>query len=122
MKHSNQVREFVITDKGIDIVDVFLGPDGVLTGSAREAQKLQEQTGEVLRKNAVNLKDREIVRKRKILESKIAGLQSEFESAKDEMNKIYVEEELIKKVAEENRQKMIMMRRGENVSENKNEK
>jgi circadian clock protein KaiC len=111
MKHSNQVREFVITDKGIDIVDVFLGPDGVLTGSAREAQKLQEQTGEVLRKNSASLKDREIGRKRKILESKIAGL-----------HKIYVEEELIKKVAEENRQKMIMMRRGENASENKNEK
>jgi circadian clock protein KaiC len=122
MKHSNQVREFVITDKGIDIVDVFLGPDGVLTGSAREAQKLQEQTGEVLRKNAVGLKDREIVRKRNILESKIANLQSEFESAEDELNKIYVEEELIKKVAEENRQKMIMMRRGENASENTKEK
>src|SRR6201999_690398 len=51
MKHSNQVREFVITDNGIDLIDVYLGPEGVLTGSAREAQKLQEQTGEVLRSN-----------------------------------------------------------------------
>src|SRR6201996_6386406 len=43
MKHSNQVREFLISDNGIDLVDVFLGPDGVLTGSARESQKLAEK-------------------------------------------------------------------------------
>src|SRR6476620_1052597 len=52
MKHSNQVREFVITDKGLDLVDVFLGPEGILTGSAREAQELNEVTGQVLRKHA----------------------------------------------------------------------
>ena len=45
MKHSNQVREFVITDKGLDLVDVYLGPEGVLIGSAREAQELNEVTG-----------------------------------------------------------------------------
>ncbi|HEY4325210.1 MAG TPA: circadian clock protein KaiC [Mucilaginibacter sp.] len=122
MKHSNQVREFIINDTGIDLVDVFLGPDGVLTGSAREAQKLQEQTGEVLRKNAVNMKDREVARKRHLLESKIAGLQSEFESTEEELNKIYIEEELVKKVAEENRQKMMTMRRGEKAGEDKTEK
>jgi circadian clock protein KaiC len=119
MKHSNQVREFVITDKGIDIVEVYLGTDGVLIGSAREAQKLQEQTGQVLRNNALNMKDREILRKRKVLESKIANLQSEFESAEEELNKIYIEEELIKKVTEENRRQMTKLRRGEDTPEKK---
>lgn len=122
MKHSNQVREFIITDKGIDLVDVYLGPEGVLIGSAREAQKLQEHTGEVLRNNSLNMKDREIVRKRKVLESKIASLQTEFESAEEELNKIYVEEELIKKVSEENRQQMTKLRRGDDsVERNKKE-
>jgi circadian clock protein KaiC len=37
MKHSNQVREFVITDKGLNLIEVYLGPGGVLTGSARQA-------------------------------------------------------------------------------------
>src|ERR1700748_2223843 len=60
MKHSNQVREFVITDHGLDLFDVYLGPEGVLTGSAREAQILQEQTGEALRNYSVTRKDREI--------------------------------------------------------------
>ncbi|MDO3641702.1 circadian clock protein KaiC [Mucilaginibacter sp. L3T2-6] len=112
MKHSNQVREFVITDKGIDLVDVYLGPDGVLTGSAREAQILQEQTGKVLRNNAMSMKDREILRKRKILEAKIASLQSEFESAEEELNKIYIEEELVKKVTDGNRDEMLKRRGG----------
>lgn len=112
MKHSNQVREFVITDKGIDLVDVYLGPDGVLTGSAREAQILQEQTGKLLRNNAMSMKDREILRKRKILEAKIASLQSEFESAEEELNKIYIEEELVKKVTDGNRDEMLKRRGG----------
>jgi circadian clock protein KaiC len=119
MKHSNQVREFIITDKGIDLVEVYLGPEGVLTGSAREAQKLHEQTGQVLRTNAVSMKDREVMRKRRVLEAKIASLHSEFESAEDELNKIYIEEDLVKKVSEENRQAMLTMRRGEDASANK---
>src|SRR6478752_1497667 len=57
MKHSNQVREFIITDKGLDLVDVYLGPEGVLTGSAREAQQLSEVAGQVLRTHALSRKD-----------------------------------------------------------------
>jgi circadian clock protein KaiC len=112
MKHSNQVREFVITDKGLDLVEVYLGPDGVLTGSAREAQILHEQTGEVLRDYASNRKDREISRKRKVLEAKISSLQTEFESIEEELNKVSQEEELVKQVAEKTRAE-ITQRRGE---------
>lgn len=110
MKHSNQVREFVITDKGLDLVDVYLGPDGVLTGSAREAQQLQEATGEVLRYHALTRKDREIERKRMVLEAKIHSLQEEFESVQDELNKVHVEEELKKEVIEKNRKEMMSNR------------
>lgn len=113
MKHSNQVREFIITDKGIDLVDVYLGPGGVLTGSAREAQKLQERTGDVLRSNAVSMKDREVLRKRKVLEAKITSLQNEFESAEEELNKIYIEEELVKRISETNRHEILKIRGGE---------
>ncbi|WP_428328928.1 circadian clock protein KaiC [Mucilaginibacter sp.] len=119
MKHSNQVREFIINDNGIDLVDVYLGPEGILTGSAREAQKLQEQTGQVLRTNAMGMKDREILRKKKVLEAKIAGLQTEFESAEEELNKIYIEEELVKKVTQENREEVLKMRRGDNAATQK---
>ncbi|GAB3173998.1 circadian clock protein KaiC [Telluribacter humicola] len=110
MKHSNQVREFVISHKGLDLVDVFLGPEGVLTGSAREAQQLLEKAGVVLRDHAVSRKDREIERKRSVLESKIASLNEEFESLQEELNKTYIEEQLRKEVLEKNREEMTRSR------------
>lgn len=113
MKHSNQVREFVITDKGLTMIDVYLGPEGVLTGSARETQQLQEETGIVLREHALNRKDREIERKRLVLESKIASLKEEFESMQDELNKTYVEDELRKEVMDKNREQMTRNRHNE---------
>ena len=111
MKHSNQVREFLITDKGLSLVDVYLGPDGVLTGSAREAEQLKEHTGKALHDYALDRKDREIMRKRKVLESKISSLQTEFESVEEELNKIYMEEELKKEIMEKNRRDIMALRR-----------
>ena len=112
MKHSNQVREFVITNKGLDLVEVFLGPEGVLTGSAREAFKLSEQTGEALKQYALGRKDREIERKRMILERQIESLRAEFESVQEDLNKLNTEEELKKQIANANRQKMTSLRSG----------
>jgi circadian clock protein KaiC len=111
MKHSNQVREFIITDDGLSLVDVYLGPEGVLTGSAREAEQLKESTGTALRDYALGHKDREITRKRKVLESKIAGLQTEFESVEEELNKVYMEEEFKKELMDKSRKEIMRMRR-----------
>jgi len=106
MKHSNQVREFVISDTGLELVDVYLGPEGVLTGSARRAQELHEETGVLLRNNAITRKDREIDRKRMMLESQIANLRQEFESFQEELNKSFIEEELTKSFMEKNRSEL----------------
>lgn len=119
MKHSNQVREFVITDEGLDLVDVYLGPEGVLTGSAREAQMISEVTGAVMRTHALSRKDIEIQRKRKVLEAKIASLQEEFESVQDQLNKSYIEEDLKKEIMEKNRQQMIENRLTKNAGNGK---
>ena len=117
MKHSNQVREFVIKDSGLDLIEVYLGPEGILTGSAREAQKIQEQTGIALRDYAVNAKDREVIRKRKVLEAKISSLKTEFESVEEELNKVYLEEELKKKVLDQTRHEITKIRRGDDVTQ-----
>jgi circadian clock protein KaiC len=119
MRHSNQVREFVITDNGLDLVEVYLGPDGVLTGSAREAQQLSEVAGAVLRTHALTRKDIEIQRKRKVLEAKITSLQEEFDSVQDELNKSYIEENLKKEIMEKNRKQMIEHRLTKNASNGK---
>ena len=49
MKHSNKVREFLITDRGLQLVEIYLGPTGILLGSEREEQKLQKLTGQALK-------------------------------------------------------------------------
>lgn len=106
MGHSNQVREFVITNDGLELVSVYLGPEGILVGSARQAQELQEATGIELRHYAVNRKDQEVERKRLVLEAKIASLKEEFESVREELNKTFVEDQLKKEIMEKNRRQL----------------
>ncbi len=122
MKHSNQVREFIIRDFGLDLMDVFLGADGVLTGSAREAEQLKIQAGHVLRDFAVGRKDKEIERKRTVLEAKIASLKEEFESITDALNKSYVEEDLRNEVIEKNRATITDIRNNKNTITDKKKK
>ncbi len=110
MKHSNQVREFVITDRGLDLIDVYLGPEGVLTGSAREDQQLRLATGLALNQHAISRKDREIERKRLVLETHIIRLKEEFDSVQEELNKTYVEEQLRQEILVQNREKMTQSR------------
>jgi circadian clock protein KaiC len=43
-KHSNQVREFMLTDDGLRLVDVYVGPDGILVGSERRAQEMIDES------------------------------------------------------------------------------
>jgi circadian clock protein KaiC len=106
MKHSNQVREFLITDQGLELVSVFLGPTGVLIGSAREKQQLEEVTGLELKSYAGTRRDSEIQRKKTVLEAKIAGLNEEFESVKDEIMRSFQEEQLRKEILEKNRKEL----------------
>lgn len=121
MKHSNQVREFIIKDDGLKLVDVFLGPDGILTGSAREARQMLEKEDDALKTFALDRKDREIERKRQVLEAKISSLRFEFDSVKEELNKIYMEEELKKEVQSRNRQTQTGLRK-ENLPSSNNHK
>lgn len=110
LRNSNQVREFIISDKGVELIDVFTGPDGVLTGSARKFHQLQQDTVEVIKNSALSRKSKEIDRKRKIMEKQIETLKTEFESVKDELNSMYVDEKLKKEIEEKNRKQMKSIR------------
>ena len=113
MRHSNQVREFIISEKGLDLVDVYLGPEGVLTGSARETQRMHQEAGLALRDHAVGRKDREVERKRAVFEAKVASLREELESVEEELNRTYVEDNLRNEVIEKNRAQMTRNRHNE---------
>ncbi len=94
MGHSNQVREFVISSSGIQLLDVEIGPEGVLTGMAREANVKKREVGKIQLQNELERKDREISRKRKVLEASIETLRSEFESVQEELGLLKASEEL----------------------------
>ncbi|HEV7230081.1 MAG TPA: circadian clock protein KaiC [Bacteroidia bacterium] len=94
MGHSNQVREFVITDKGIQLLDVEVGPNGILTGAARRASELNKRITELKLQSELDRKDREVSRKRKVLEANIDALKNEFESVAEELNLLRESEEL----------------------------
>ncbi|MDD5461797.1 MAG: circadian clock protein KaiC [Methylococcales bacterium] len=78
--HSNRIREFVMTDNGIDLLDVYVGPEGILTGSARIFQEMQDRLADLERRQDNEHKHLIIERKRKALEAKIAELQAEFDT------------------------------------------
>ncbi|WP_260625643.1 circadian clock protein KaiC [Hymenobacter sediminicola] len=93
MAHSNQVREFVVTSHGVQLLDVKIGPDGIVTGASRLAQSIQEQAQIIANQQEVERRDRELERKRRVLEATIANLRTEFESVEEELRRITLEEE-----------------------------
>ncbi|HEX7617686.1 MAG TPA: ATPase domain-containing protein, partial [Verrucomicrobiae bacterium] len=88
MAHSNQIREFLISDRGIDVVDAYIGPSGVLTGSARAAQEALEKAAVLASQQEAARRQRELKRKRAALEQQIAGLRSEHEASAEELRQI----------------------------------
>ena len=99
MGHSNQVREFVITSNGIELLDVELGPQGILTGAARKSYQFKKTISDIKLQNEISRKDREIERKRKVLEANIEALRTEFESAEEELSILKATEELQEKLS-----------------------
>ncbi|WP_245699478.1 circadian clock protein KaiC [Flavobacterium noncentrifugens] len=102
MGHSNQVREFVIGSKGIELLDVEFGPEGILTGAARKSNQLQRTVKAMKLQSDLDRKDREIDRKRKVLEANIAALKNEFESVVEELGILKATEDLHSKIMIEN--------------------
>jgi circadian clock protein KaiC len=80
MAHSNQIREFLLTPNGIELVDVYTGAEGVLTGAARAAREAKERADMKLREQEVGRRKRELLRKREALELRIAALRAELEA------------------------------------------
>src|SRR5271157_5930133 len=76
MAHSNQIREFLISARGVDLVDAYIGPSGVLTGSARAAQGALEKAAVLASQQEAAQLKREVERKREAIERQINGLRS----------------------------------------------
>ncbi|RZJ69269.1 circadian clock protein KaiC [Flavobacterium sp.] len=86
MGHSNQVREFVINGNGIELLDVEIGPEGLLLGAARQNHRAQREAMSDEQRKSQEKNVRELERKRQILEAAITTLRSEFASIEDNLS------------------------------------
>jgi circadian clock protein KaiC len=88
MAHSNQIREFQLTSQGIQLLDVYQGTEGVLTGTARMAQEAKDRAEILERQQELERKQRELERKRDAVEAQISALRAQFAAEEDEIIKM----------------------------------
>jgi circadian clock protein KaiC len=95
MEHSNQIRELVLSNEGISLVDVYSGPQSVLTGSARVEQAGREKAEIDRRKSLMERRQREITRERGVVAAQVAVLNAGLEAKIDELNQEIAGENLL---------------------------
>ena len=100
--HSNQVREFLLTDRGVELVDAYIGSEGVLMGTARASQVARETAAEVERRLITESKERELRRKKELYEAQLMALKGQYEADRDAILKeLDVEQKRLKAVAQQ---------------------
>jgi circadian clock protein KaiC len=118
MAHSNQVREFLLTDRGVELRDVYTGPAGMLlTGSTRAAIEAQEKADTFARELENVGKKRELERKKNALEAKIAALRADFEIERTEAVRHIAQSEAGEAVLAEDRVNMAHLRQSDDHRE-----
>jgi circadian clock protein KaiC len=106
MAHSNQVREFILSDKGIGLIDVYSGGGDVLTGSARMAQEARESAASALRQEEIRRRQREIDRQRQAVEAQIIALRAGLEAKIEELNHEITEATQVEATLDQDRLRM----------------
>jgi circadian clock protein KaiC len=86
MSHSNQIREYELSQSGMRLLDAYIGSSGVLTGSARLAREASDSAEHLRRTQESNRKRREMERRRAAVQRQIAELQASLESEEDEVS------------------------------------
>lgn len=110
MAHSNQIREYHLTDHGMELLDVCLGPAGALTGSARRAEEARERTEELVRQQEIERRQDEMQAERKALEAQIAALQAKLVTHEHQMDVATSQERAHREQRETERQAMARSR------------
>ena len=116
--HSNQVREFILTDHGIELIDAYVGSDGVLMGSARSGQIARERAAELDRQLVTAHKQRELRRKQELYEAQLAALKGQYETERDAILRDLDEEKKRIEVIAVQRSEIARLRQADNSGNN----
>lgn len=111
--HSNQVREFLLTDHGVELVDAYVGSEGVLMGTARSLQFARETAAEVERRLATERKERELRRKQELYEAQLLALKGQYEAERDAILRDLDDEQRRLKVVADQRLEIARLRRAD---------
>lgn len=117
MANSNQIREFQLTDEGINLIDVYVGPSGVLTGSARLTLEAREKETELAHQQEVALRKLNLGSKRKALEAQMAVLHAELEAGSAELKKVNEQEKERQKRLARDRKAIVQIRKANKNSD-----
>lgn len=110
MPHSNQIREFLLGEDGISLVHPYLGPGGVLTGSARATQEAAEATA--LAQSQAEAVDRSaaLARRRKVIEAQVAALWAAYEDEAEQVERHGARVQRLGEVTAQRRREMAELR------------
>ncbi|RBP46360.1 circadian clock protein KaiC [Roseimicrobium gellanilyticum] len=111
MNHSNQVREFLISSKGIKLVVPYLGAEGVLTGSARLSQEAREKATKLVLKDELRRKEMAMEHRRKAMLAQIEALQAGFKAEEEEFARMRNASQLAANTLEQDRDAMARSRK-----------
>jgi circadian clock protein KaiC len=111
LAHSNQIREFRLTDQGVELREVYLGASGLLTGSARLMQEAKDASAALQARRENERKQFLLQRKRKVLDAQIAALQLELETEKLKSQQLIEEEEQKLRKSQQDQTEMAKSRR-----------
>ena len=92
--HSNQIREFLLTDRGVELRNVYLGETGLLTGSARVSQEAKDASQALLAEQEIETKQGALHRKRKAIEAQMDVLRLDLETEEEESNRLIAQEQM----------------------------
>ena len=110
MNHSKQLREYRLTDRGIELIDAYVGPGGVLTGSARLAQEAREKEASLARRQLAEHRHREFKRKRDSIERQIAEMRATVEADEAEIATLLEQELGRERIIDADRAAMVVSR------------
>ncbi|MHB8762896.1 MAG: circadian clock protein KaiC [Deferrisomatales bacterium] len=117
MPHSNQVREFRLGDDGIQLTDVYVGPEGVLMGAARAAQDAREKAAAVARRQELERAEQQLRRKRALVEAQIASLREELAADEEATRRLGAEQEAQAETEECGRDELARLRGADDKGE-----
>lgn len=113
MPHSNQMREFLLSGRGIELVDVYTGPGVVHTGTARLMQEAADRAEALARRQAALRRSRGMDAERAALEAQVAALRARMEDIAAEIAAITAEEDIRLEILDSDRRALAQQRRAD---------